>query len=243
VHQFSLAHVVALVVLVVAAGLAIRLPRRHPGPWIQRARLALAAVIIAGWAGEYIADVVEGIWSVRYSLPLQLTDAVSLSAIVALLTGRQLFIELVYFWSFSASLQAVLTPDLGATFPNAFYFTYFAYHVGSIVAACLLVFGCRRYPRRGAVWRVYGLTLAWAAMVGVADLITGGNYMYLASKPVHGSLLSVMGPWPVYIASGAVLALAMLLLLAAIARAAQRWDAAHSSEQWKLLSGRAGLSG
>jgi hypothetical integral membrane protein (TIGR02206 family) len=230
-HQFSLAHLVALAVLAIAAGLAIRLPRHHPGAWIQWARLGLAAVVIAGWAGEYVTDVIEGIWTVRYSLPLQLTDAVSLSAILALLTGRQLFIELVYFWAFSASLQAVLTPDLGTTFPNALYFTYFAYHVGSIVAACLLVFGCRRYPRSGAVWRVYGLTLAWAAMVGLADVITGGNYMYLASKPVHGSLLNVMGPWPLYIASGAVLALAMLLLLAAIAKAAERWDAAHGSEE------------
>jgi hypothetical integral membrane protein (TIGR02206 family) len=223
-RQFSPAHLVALAVLVVAAGLAVWLPRHRPESWVRWARLVLAATISAAWAGEYITDVLEGTWSVRYTLPLQLTDAVSLSAILALLTGRQLLIELLYFWSFSASLQAVLTPDLATTFPNALYFTYFGYHVGSIVAACLLVFGCRRYPRRGAVWRVYVLTLAWAALVGLADVVTGGNYMYLARKPVHGSLLNLMGPWPAYIASGAVLALAMLLLLAAIARGAQRRD-------------------
>jgi hypothetical integral membrane protein (TIGR02206 family) len=224
VRQFSSAHLVALGVLVAAAGPAVWLPRNHPGPWIRWARALLAATIIAGWVGEYVVDVVEGVWSVQYSLPLQLTDAVSLTAILALLTGRQVLIELLYFWSFSASLQAVLTPDLGTTFPDALYFTYFAYHIGSIVAACLLVFGCRRYPRPGAIWRVYGLTLAWAAVVGLADVITGGNYMYLARKPAHGSLLNAMGPWPAYIASGAVLALAMFALLAGIARAAQQRD-------------------
>jgi hypothetical integral membrane protein (TIGR02206 family) len=225
VRQFSPAHLAALGSLVVAAALAVWLPRNRPGPWIRSARVLLAATIIAGWIGEYVVDVIDGIWSVQYSLPLQLTDAISLTAILALLTGRQLLIELLYFWSFSASLQAVLTPDLGTTFPDALYFTYFAYHIGSIVAACLLVFGCRRYPRPGAIWRVFGLTLAWAAAVGLADVITGGNYMYLARKPAHGSLLNVMGPWPAYIAAGAVLALAMFVVLAALARAVEHRDA------------------
>jgi hypothetical integral membrane protein (TIGR02206 family) len=221
-HQFSIAHLAALAALLIGAILAVLLPRRYPGGWIRWARVLLAAVILAGWAGEYVADVVDGIWTLRYSLPLQLTDAVSLGAILALLTERQLLIELVYFWAFSASLQAVLTPDLGSTFPSAFYFTYFAYHVGSILTACLLVFGCRRYPRPYALWRAYALTLGWTAIAGLGDLITGGNYMYLAHKPLHASLLNAMGPWPAYIASGAILALAMFAVLAAIARAVQQ---------------------
>ena len=152
----------------------------------------------------------------------------SLAAIIALLTRRRLFVELLYFWAFSASLQAALTPDLGSTFPSAFYFTYFLYHVGAIVAACLLVFGCRLYPRRGAIWRVYLLTFAFAAVSGVGDLITGGDYMYLRSKPIHNSLLNVMGPWPLYIASGAALGLALFLALDAIANAVARQDVVHA---------------
>jgi hypothetical integral membrane protein (TIGR02206 family) len=232
VRQFSIAHLAALAALLVGAGLAVWLPRRYPGRWIRWARLVLAAAILAGSAGENIAEVVDGIWRVRNNLPLQLTDGVSLCAILALLTQRQLLIELIYFLTFSASLQAVLTPDLGSTFPSALYFTYFVYHVGSIVAACLLVFGCRRYPRAGALWRVYGLTLVWAAIAALGNLITGGNYMYLANKPVHASILNAMGPWPVYIASGAVLGLAMFTLLAAIAQAVQRRDS------WPAADGR-----
>ena len=53
----------------------------------------------------------------------------------------------------------------------------------------------------------------------VADLITGGNYMYLREKPVHASLLSVMGGWPWYVAETAVLAIAMLLVLEALTAA------------------------
>jgi hypothetical integral membrane protein (TIGR02206 family) len=203
--------------------------RRHPGRWIRWAARAIAAAIFVGWAGEYVAEVVVGTWAVEYSLPLQLTDAVSLAAIVALLTGRQVFIELVYFWAFSASLQALLTPDLSNTFPDVFYFTYFLYHVGSVLAAFLLVFGCRIYPRPDSLWRVYAITLAFTAISGAGDLITGGNYMYLRSKPVHNSLLSLMGPWPVYIVAGAALGLILFGALTAIAAAVARRDRARAA--------------
>ncbi len=212
-RQFSPPHLAALAVLVVAGAGAVRVGRRHPGAptlWIAR---ALAALIFAGWAGEYAADVIRGTWSVTYDLPLQLTDAVSVVSIAALLTRRQLLVELVYFWALTASLQATLTPDLGQSFPSVYYFTYFVYHVGAIVAALLLVFGCRIAPRRHAAWRAWALTLAFATIPGAADVITGGNYMYLRARPVHSSLLSVLGRWPWYIASGAALGLVMMLVL------------------------------
>jgi hypothetical integral membrane protein (TIGR02206 family) len=223
-RQFSIAHLAALATLAVAGGLAIFGPRHHPGPWVGWASRAVAAVILAGWVGENVAEVAVGTWTLRYSLPLQLTSAVSLVAVIALLTRRLAFVEVIYFWAFSASLQAALTPDLGSTFPNVFYFTYFLYHVGAIVAACALVFGCRLYPRRGAVWRVYLLTLAFTAVAALADVVTGGNYMYLRSKPTHSSLLNEMGPWPLYIVSGAALGLVMFVALNAIASAAARRD-------------------
>jgi hypothetical integral membrane protein (TIGR02206 family) len=220
VRQFSVAHLAALAVLLGAGVVVVAGPRHRPDRtewWLRWPARTLAAVILAGWAGEYLAEAVRGTWDVRYSLPLQLTDAASASAIVALLTRRRLAIELLYFWSFSASLQAVLTPDLGRTFPSFFYFTYFAYHIGAVVAALLLVFGCGLYPRRRAILWAYPLTLAWAAIAGTGDVLSGGNYMYLRFKPVHNSLLSVMGPWPWYIAAGAGIGLVLFGVLQLLA--------------------------
>ena len=43
--------------------------------------------------------------------------------------------------------------------------------------------------------------------------------MFLRRKPSDGSILDPMGPWPWYIAGGAALGFALLLVLQAIARA------------------------
>ncbi len=208
--------------MIIGAGVSVWAARHRPGRWMTFFAWGLALLILAAWAGEYVADAVLGIWSAQYDLPLQLTDAVSLASALALLTRRGLLIELTYFWAFTATLQAVLTPDLAHSFPSVFYFTYFTYHVGAIVAACFLVFGCRRYPRAGAVWRVYGITLAFAAIAGIGDLLTNGNYMYLRTKPVHSSLLSVLGAWPWYIVGAAAIGLLLLLIVAGITHELRR---------------------
>lgn len=226
-RQFSPPHLAALAVMIASIGGSVHAGQRHPGSWTDRFARALALLILAAWAGEYLTDVIRGTWSIQFTLPLQLTDAVSLAAILALWTRRPLLVELTYFWAFTASLQAVVTPDLGQTFPDVLYFTYFGYHVGAIIAGAFLVYGLKIYPRRGAVARVFAATLTWTAIAGLADLITGGNYMYLAWKPTHVSLLSVMGPWPWYIVAGAGVALAMLVSVQLVTNVLARRDQAH----------------
>lgn len=210
-RQFSAEHVAALSAIAAGIGLSVLIARGHPGRPTRLISVALALTILAGWIGEYVADVAQGTWTVRYDLPLQLTDAVSVVAVLALATRRRLLVELTYFWALTASLQATLTPDLAESFPSVFYFTYLGYHGGAIVAACFLVFGCGLYPRPGSAWRVFAVTLAFTALAGVGDAVTGGNYMYLRAKPAHWSLLTLLGPRPWYIVAAAALGLAMLL--------------------------------
>lgn len=210
--------------LALAIVLAVCAPRAHPGRWVVPAARVLAFAIFAGWAGEYLADVLLGIWTTQYDLPLQLTDVISVTSILALLTRRALLIELAYFWSLTASLQATLTPDLSRSFPSVYYFTYFTYHIGAIVAACFLVLGCQQYPRPGAVRRVYAATFVFTIVAAIGDIVTGGNYMFLREKPEYSSLLNVMGPWPWYIASTAALALVLLLVVQVLTNWVHRRD-------------------
>ena len=215
---WSPAHLAAIAATALVAALLVAGARRRGDAFALPAGRLLALVLLAAFAGEQLTYALRGEWSVEVNLPFQLTDAVTLVAAAALWRPAPLLIELTYFWALSASLQAVITPALGQDFPDVLYFTYFAAHSGAIAAACMLVFGARRAPRPGAVARVYAITAAFAGCAAIATVASGGNYMFLRRKPVRGSLLDLMGPWPLYILAGAVLALVLFAALAALAR-------------------------
>jgi hypothetical integral membrane protein (TIGR02206 family) len=196
VQEFSVSHIAAL------GAIAVAMLRSPP-------RRVLAVAMAGAFVAEQVAYVVTGEWRVTLNLPLQLSDAVTFVAIAALLRPQPRLEELLWFWALTASLQATLTPDLAQSFPDVRYFTYFVTHGGALVAVVVL----RALPQPGGVWRAYAATLAWTALAAAGDVVTGGNYMFLRHKPSHGSLLDVMGPWPVYIAAAAVLALAMFAVL------------------------------
>jgi len=219
VEQWSGEHIAAVAATGVVAALLVAGARRRGEAWAGTVGRGLALVILGGYAAEQLTYAARGEWTPRVNLPLHLTDVVTLASIAALWRPRStLLVELVYFWAFSASLQAVLTPDLGQSFPDVLFFTYFVTHSGAVAGASLLVLGARRTPRPGAVWRVYGVTLLVVAAAGAGTLLTGGNYMFLRRKPAHGSLLDLMGPWPVYILVAAIIGLLMFLALARLAR-------------------------
>ncbi len=225
-QQFSVEHIAALVVTALAAGMLVAVARGRENVRTLHLARGLAVLILTAYLAEHLTYAVRGTWTTRINLPLQLTDAVSLVSVAALLCpGRPVLVEVLYFWAFSASLQALLTPDLGHAFPDLLYFTYFTTHSGAIVAACLLVLGYRRLPRPGAVGRVYAITLAFASLAAIGTIVTGGNYMFLRRKPQRDSLLDMLGPWPWYIFTGAVLGMLLFLALDALARAIRNWEA------------------
>ena len=219
VEQWSDEHIASLVAAAVAVVLLVAGARLLAGAWAVRVGRVLAVALLGAYCCEQLTYALRGEWTVEVNLPLHLTDAVTLVSVAALWRpDSALLVELAYFWALSASLQAVLTPDLGWPYPDVLFFTYFVTHAGAVAAACLLVFGSRRTPRPDAVRRVYALTAAFAALAALGTLLTGGNYMFLRRKPGHGSLLDLMGPWPVYILVAAAVALVMFLALAALAR-------------------------
>jgi hypothetical integral membrane protein (TIGR02206 family) len=218
VEHWSAEHIAAMAATAVLAALLVGGARRWGDAWAVPVGRALALVILGGFVCEQLTYAVRGEWTVQVNLPLHLTDAVTLASVAALFRPEsRLLVELVYFWALSASVQAVVTPDLQQAFPDILFLTYFATHGGAIAAACLLVFGARRAPRPRAAWRAYAITAAFAAVAALATVLTGGNYMFLRRKPAGGSLLDLMGPWPVYIVVGAAVGLVMFLVLAAVA--------------------------
>ena len=211
--MLTVEHVAAIAAVAgVTAGLTIG-ARVHPGSWLTVLSRILAILIILAEPSYWVTQITNGTWSARYDLPLQLSNASELVAAAALWWPRPILVELTYFWGLGAVLQALATPDFSQHFPDPAFFRFYVTHGGVLAAAVYLVVGRRIYPRPGAPLRVFLITIAFTAVVALADVATGGNYMYLRVKPAAGSLLNFMGPWPWYIASGALLAVGLLTLL------------------------------
>lgn len=174
----------------------------------------IAAVLALDAASFVLRPVVDGSWTARGSLPLDLCDVALVIAAVSCCVPRwRLGTELTYFWGLAGTLQAVVTPDLSAAFPSPEFLEFVVGHVGIVIAALYLVTGLRIRPRVGSVPRVLAVTVAYTTAVGVVDWIAGANYMYLRREPGRSSLLSVLGPWPWYLVGAAAIAVVAFLVL------------------------------
>jgi hypothetical integral membrane protein (TIGR02206 family) len=206
-------YLVPLGLLVVVAIVLCVAARRAPGRWTTPVAATIAVVIVISelsWQPYVLAN---HSWSAAFSLPVQLCDVGGFVAAAALLWRLPLLVEIAYFWGIGGTLQALLTPDLRDRFPSFPYLQFYATHDLVVLAAVFLVIGLGLRPRAGSVLRMFLLTLAFAGLIGLIDLLSGGNYMYLRQVPAHASLLSLLGPWPWYIALGALLTLIVLTVL------------------------------
>lgn len=214
----SVEHVSVLVATFVLCVAAALVPPRRPGDAWRAAARVLAVVLVANEIGIRIVLLADRDWRWATDLPLQLSDAALVAAAVALWPPRppRLAYELAYFWAFSATLQAVLTPDLRQGPDHYFFWAFFIAHSGVLIAASYLSWGRRLTPGPGVVRRVLLASLAWTCVAAIGTLATGGNYMFLRERPEGGSLLDFFGPWPWYLIGAGVLAVLVFILLARI---------------------------
>ncbi|HZU73260.1 MAG TPA: TIGR02206 family membrane protein [Acidimicrobiales bacterium] len=211
-HALSVPYVVMLASTAAASGSLCAVARLRPqvSTWTTRP-LALVLVAITGaWIGTTST---APHWSPATALPLALCDVATLVAAAACWWRHPLLVELTWFWGLAGSLQSLVTPDVSARFPSAEFVEYVVAHAGIVTAALLLVVGLRLAPRPHAAARVLGITAAYTAGVGLADALTGGDYMYLRQRPSSWTLLSVLGPWPWYIFGAAGVAVVLVVAL------------------------------
>jgi hypothetical integral membrane protein (TIGR02206 family) len=196
--------------------------RCSPGTWTPWAARGIGLALFADALSYSIGLAVAGTWSAKTSLPLALCDVAVLVAAGACWWRLPLLVELTYFWGLAGTLQAVITPDLSSGFPHLLFFQYVVGHLGIVVAALFLVVGMGIAPRPGAVRRTFAITVGYTAFVGIVDGVTGANYMFLRRPPGEWTLLRLLGPWPWYTVSAAVVALVLFTALDAPFRRRRR---------------------
>jgi len=209
----SLEHLATLGVITGCIAALVIAARLRPGAWMVPACRAVAVLIVVNECGWWVWLAFQHTWSASYALPLQLCDVVAFVSAAALWTRRPLLVELSYFWGLAGTANGLISPDVPTHFPSYLFLQYFIAHGTIVAAALILVVGLRITPRRGAVARVFGLTVVLAAIDAVVNLIVGSNYLYLRHTPDVPNLLDLLGPWPWYIVAAAGLALVIFTVL------------------------------
>jgi hypothetical integral membrane protein (TIGR02206 family) len=170
--------------------------------------LALAANELVWWVYRYSREGVH-----VGNLPLQLCDAAVWLSVLACLTMAPVVVQFAWFAGLAGAGMALLTPNLIEPWPSYPAIYFFVAHGGIVIAMAALVLGGGMKFRSGVVWRSFGLLLAYAALVGLIDAVSGSNFMFLLHKPEAASALDQMGPWPWYLFGGAAAGLLLFWLL------------------------------
>ena len=212
---FGLSHGVVVVVLAVVAAALVVLGRQHRDtPTERRLSCALAVAFAAFLVPVEIYWLLPGQAGIKHSLPLQLCDLAAMAAVWALWSHSPTAFALTYFWGLTLTSQAFLSPELsGPDFPSPQFLSFFGMHSLVLWAAIYLTWGVGLRPD----WRSYRTavlaTIGWGVVMFAFNQIAGTNYGFLNAKPQVESLLDVLGPWPWYLLSEAVLGAAAWALI------------------------------
>ncbi len=147
----------------------------------------IAAIVRWLFAGELVAMYLLWFWLlfegvVGNVLPMHLCDWAAIAAIATLIVPNQKSYELAYFWTFSGTLQATLTPELALGWPDLRFVIFFGFHCGVIAAVLYMTLGMGLRPYLKSIPRVVAWTVFYGIAAGFMDWATGANYGFLARQ-------------------------------------------------------------
>ncbi|MBK1644886.1 TIGR02206 family membrane protein [Thiocapsa imhoffii] len=204
---FGLAHLSALFVIGTLSILIARFSRDGLSAASQyRFGVALAVLLIA-------QEILHLWYQTNYQdrlltsvLPLHLCGLSVLLTVWTLIARTYLTYEILYFWAWGGTLQALLTPDLEQGFPDPAFLTFFLGHGLVIVGVLYATLVYRFRPHVISIFKSLGALAITAALIAPINLWLGSNYLFLSQKPEQTSLMDVLGPWPWYLVSLTALA-------------------------------------
>ncbi|TKC18785.1 YwaF family protein [Robertmurraya kyonggiensis] len=209
---FSVTHLVMLILFV--AGSVLLYVFRKPLKSLEKPMKVIM------FSGLFILELFYHIWlysgkawEISFTLPLQLCSISLLLCLGLLATDSKLLFQIVYFLGIAGAIQALLTPDLFVGFPHFRFLQFFITHMLIIwVALFYAIVKGFRITGKG-LWSAFAFLNLAAGVAFLANVITGGNYMFLARKPSNPSLLDYLGPYPYYILVLECLALLLFWLI------------------------------
>jgi hypothetical integral membrane protein (TIGR02206 family) len=207
------AHLLALAFLILLNLYLIRF--RHASDGTKSTiRWILALVLVVNEAAWHYWSYIVGRWTIQTMLPLQVCSLLVWAGTFMLISKNYRIYEFVYFLGIGGAIQVLATPDLGIYgFPHFRFFQTFMSH-GLVITSAIhmtVVEGFR--PTWKSMIRVFVWTNIYALIIFFFNTAIGSNYLMLNYKPNTPSLLSLLPPWPTYIAYMELIGIVTMLLL------------------------------
>ncbi|CRI67134.1 conserved membrane hypothetical protein [Thiocapsa sp. KS1] len=210
---FGTAHL-SSVLVIAAVGIGLPLIARRTLSSTEQYRVGLLiATLLVGQEGFHMWLLANHYDRLLSSLlPLHLCGLSVLLTAWVLAARSYPAYEIVYFWAWGGTLQALLTPDLDRGFPDPAFIAFFIGHGLVIVGVLYATLVYRFRPTFISIFKSLAALLIAVAVIAPINLWLGTNYLFLSSKPEQASLMDFLGPWPWYILSLAGLALVSSLV-------------------------------
>lgn len=199
--NFSLAHFLPIIVMV----LVILLIRRYRGQIRQyrkeaNLRYLLAFALIITEMSYYWRLV--GVPSLNPNpvdhLPITVCGWVVIFSSYMIVGKSQTLFDIVYFWLFSGTIFALITPTvISYTGPTRFrYYQFWLEHTLGYVALFYMIFVHNMRPTFRSMFKSYGVLLAMGAIAFAANRLLGpgANYLFLAKPEDTPSILDILPP-------------------------------------------------
>lgn len=155
----------------------------------------------------------SGLYTIREYLPLHMCQIASLALMVALYNKNERAFTIAYFYGFIGGIVAILTPDTGKqAFPHISIVLFFMLHVFMNYGVLYLLFVEKMRPSFQGYKFMLKFSLIYAGIIIIFNSIVGSNYLYLRNKPVSGSILDFLPPYPYYVPFAVLLFLFYLTL-------------------------------
>ncbi|WP_248513747.1 TIGR02206 family membrane protein [Sporosarcina sp. NCCP-2222] len=213
--MFSAAHLLVIIIFIILVGClyVYRHRLRDRVSNLRGMERSFALVLLALEIGFHLWMIEAGRWRLQDSLPLELCSISLLATVILLWTGSRLLANFVIFAGIAGALQAMITPVLDMNFPHFRFFHFFITHAGIILTGLYFVWVRGYTPTLRGVFQAFLLLNLLLPLILFVNNRVEGNYMFLSRKPVNGSLLDYLGPYPWYIFSLEAVALGMFLII------------------------------
>ena len=214
-RPFGLAHLIVIALTISLPFVLAAFVRKSRWPRSERIiGQLLAVMLLVNYVGYEIYLVATAGLEWKKALPFQLCDWAMVTIIVSLLTGRERWLEVAYYWGIGGTLQAILTPDLKYAFPHIRFLTFFIAHSGIVIAIAFMMIIKKFRPHWISIVRTFAWSELYFVLTITVDLLTGENYGYLLHPPASASLLDALSQNRViYILEMHLLALVFYLVL------------------------------